>query len=456
MKKRTIIKNATIVNEGRIFTGTVIVEDEKISSITEGKTQSEDFRATDLVIDAQGLYLIPGVIDDHVHFREPGLTHKADMESESRAAAAGGVTSFMDMPNVNPLTVTLEHLQEKFELAQQKSRVNYSFFFGATNNNSHLLPLLDKKSVCGVKLFMGSSTGNMLVDKQEALEQLFKLSPLLIMTHCEDSTTISNNLKTCKALYGEDPSVEHHPQIRSAEACYNSSQLAVKLALKTGARLHIAHVTTACELDLFDNKKLSLAPEEKINKTITSEVCIPHLLFDEQDYTSLGTRIKCNPAIKSATDRKALLKALNDGRIDVVGTDHAPHLLSEKKGGCVQAVSGMPMVQFSLVSMLSLTEQGILDITRVVELMCHAPARLFEIHQRGFIREGYQADLVLLKPTSPWTVTPETILSKCGWSPLEKQVFSWRVDYTFCNGYMVYKQGAIDDSYRGQQLIFDR
>lgn len=447
---KTLIKNTTIINEGQRFTGSVLIDGERIAQIAHAGTPVQ---GADRIIDAEGLFLIPGVIDDHVHFREPGLTHKADIESESRAAAAGGVTSFMDMPNVQPLTTTLETLQQKFRLGAEKSRVNYSFFFGATNDNAHLLPELDPQKVCGVKLFMGSSTGNMLVDRIDALRQVFSQSPILIMTHCEDSAIIRANLQTYKELYGEDPDVQYHPEIRSTEACYRSTALAVSLARETGARLHVAHVTTERELELFSPTPLRTNNHDK---RITAEVCVAHLLFSDKDYTRLGTRIKCNPAIKTMADRDALRRALTDGRIDVVGTDHAPHLLCEKTGGCVKAVSGMPMIQFSLVSMLSLADKGILSVEQVVELMCHAPARLFQIAGRGFLREGLQADLVLLRPDCPWALCKEDILSKCGWSPLEGETFGWRVEQTYCNGHLVYNHGHVDDDYRGQALTFDR
>ena len=444
---RTLIQNAFIVNEGKTIKGSVVIDGEIIAEILEGTVQPTV--PCDTVVQAEGLYLLPGVIDDHVHFRDPGLTHKADMESESRAAAAGGVTSYMEMPNTVPQTTTLEALEAKWAEAAQKSRVNYSFFFGATNNNGALIPLLDKSKVCGIKLFMGSSTGNMLVDKAEALQKLFSNAGMLIMSHCEDTSVITANAQHYKALYGDDPDVSHHPEIRSIEACYRSSALAVKLAKETGARLHIAHVSTAKELELFDNAPLN-------RKKITAEACIAHLYFCDKEYASLGTRIKCNPAIKTEADRDALRCALTDGRIDVIGTDHAPHLLKEKEGGCFKAASGMPMVQFSLVTMLELADQGVLTIEQLVEKMCHAPARLFSIRQRGYIRKGYQADLVLVDPHAAWTVTPERILSKCGWSPLEGHTFQWQIKNTFVNGYPVYANQMVDDRYRGQALSFER
>lgn len=453
---KILIKNATIVNEGKKFQGSVLILDEEIAGVYTAEEELPAATDIDQTIDANGMYLLPGVIDDHVHFREPGLTHKADIESESRAAAAGGVTSYMDMPNVKPLTTNLENLEEKFRLAAEKSKVNYSFFFGATNNNADLLPQLDKQKVCGVKLFMGSSTGNMLVDQKNALYEVFRKSPVLIMTHCEDSAVINENISRCKALYGDDPSVEHHPEIRNAEACYRSSSLAVSLARETGARLHIAHISTAKELELFSDEPLLTASYERTGKQITAEACVAHLIYSDEDYHTLGTRIKCNPAIKSRSDRDALRRALCDGRIDVVGTDHAPHLLSEKNGGCLKAVSGMPMIQFSLNAMLELSDEGVLPVERVVELMAHAPAALFDIQRRGFIRKGYYADLVLVQPGCDWTVSTDNILSKCGWSPLEGHTFHWKVKYTFCNGHLLYNNGTIDEQYRGKALTFER
>ncbi len=454
---KTSIQNATIVNEGHRFMGTVTIEDDKILSVIPASDSLHSLPQADKVIDAQGLFLIPGVIDDHVHFREPGLTHKADIYTESCAAAAGGVTSYMDMPNVVPQTTDLETLQEKFDLGAKKSLVNYSFFFGATHTNTHLLEQLDVKKICGVKLFMGSSTGNMLVDREDALRTIFTRSSLPIMTHCEDSAIIAENLKNSQRIYGEDPAVVHHPEIRSEEACFRSTELAVALARETGARLHVAHVSTARELSLFESTPLYNTTTNCVDKRITAEACIAHLYYTDADYERLGTRIKCNPAIKTDTDREALRKALNDGRIDVIGTDHAPHLLQEKEGGCVKAVSGMPMVQFSLIAMLKLADEGILNLERVVELMCHAPARLFDIEGRGFIREGAQADLVLLRPTSPRTLLRKDILSKCGWSPLEGETFNWKVEQTYCNGHLVYAMDGIQDSgQRGQALTFIR
>ncbi len=437
---RTVIQGGKIVNEGKIFDGSIVVEDTKISKIVEGETSPEDI--VDEVIDASGCFVLPGVIDDHVHFREPGLTEKADIDSESRAAAAGGVTSFFDMPNTVPQTTTLEALEEKFALAAQKSHVNYSFFFGATNDNVACFDQLDAHRIPGIKLFMGSSTGNMLVDRRESLERIFSSARLPIMAHCEDTDIINRNMTEAKRKYGDDPEVVHHPEIRSEEACYESTRLAVELAQKHQARLHIAHLTTAKELELI------------AGEGITAEATVSHLYFSDSAYATLGTRIKCNPAIKTAQDRAALRQALNDGRIAVIGTDHAPHLLSQKEGGCARAASGMPMIQFSLVTMLELVDKGVLSLERLVELMCHNPARLFEVRNRGFLREGYQADIVLVRPNSPWVCTKDTILSKCGWSPMEGHEFSWQVERTLCNGHSVYADGTVDADYIGQPVSF--
>lgn len=433
------IKDIVVVNEGEVFLGSVVVENGIISKITKS---SYPLSKKDL---KEKFFLLPGVIDDHVHMRDPGLTHKADMETETRAAAAGGVTTVLDMPNVSPQTTTLPLLEERYKIAARKCHVNYGFFLGATNDNLQEIRNVDVHRVPGVKLFMGSSTGNMLVDKEEALRNIFRHCPTLLMTHCEDTNRINQRMAEAKALYGEDPDVIHHPEIRDAEACYSSSKLAVQLAKETGARLHVAHLTTARELELF-------SPNDK---QITAEACVAHLLFTDQDYSTLGTRIKCNPAIKSIADRQALRQALSDGRITVVGTDHAPHLLSEKEGGCCRAMSGMPMVQFSLPAMLSLVDEGVLTIERMVELMCHNPARLFGIEKRGFIREGYHADLVLLRPNSPWQVTKEIIQSRCGWSPLEGRTFNWHVESTYVNGQQVWDGKQINPSVLGQAARFN-
>ena len=438
---RRLIEGGTIVNEGSVFDGSIVVEGKDILTITEGNKRPE--LSVDETIDASGCFVLPGIIDDHVHFREPGLTAKADIDTESQAAAAGGVTSYFDMPNTVPQTTTLEALDEKFQLAARKSHVNYSFFFGATNDNSHLFPQLDKTRIPGIKLFMGSSTGNMLVDRREALDRIFATAGMPLMAHCEDTAIINRNMAQAKSLYGDDPAVSHHPEIRSAEACYESTRLAVELARQHHAQLHVAHLTTARELELFE-------PDSRI----TAEATVSHLYFCDRDYSLLGTRIKCNPAIKTERDREALQQALTDGRIAVIGTDHAPHLLSQKEGGCARAASGMPMVQFSLVTMLELVDRGRLTIERLVELMCHNPARLFGIEGRGFLRPGYRADLVIVRPNTGWTVCPTDILSKCGWSPMEGHTYLWQVQQTICNGHTVYRHGKVDATYIGEPLRF--
>ena len=449
---RTLIQSGTLVNEGKVFDGAIIVEEGKISKIVAGNSIPE--ASYDEIVDASGCFVLPGVIDDHVHFREPGLTEKADIDSESRAAAAGGVTTYFDMPNTIPQTTTLEALEDKFQLAAQKSHVNYSFFFGATNDNVELFSQLDPERIPGIKLFMGSSTGNMLVDRREALEKIFASSQLPIMAHCEDTDIINRNMAEAKQKYGEDPHVTHHPEIRSEEACYESTRLAVELAKKHQARLHIAHLTTARELELLP-KNNSLTPHPSpLTTKITAEATVSHLYFCDRDYASLGTRVKCNPAVKTLRDRDALREALLDGRITVIGTDHAPHLLSQKQGGCAKAASGMPMIQFSLVTMLELVDQGVLSIERLVELMCHNPARLFEVRHRGFLREGYQADITIVRPNAGWTVTKDVIQSRCGWSPMEGHLFLWRVERTLCNGHTVYQQGKVDTDYIGQSVRF--
>lgn len=440
---RTLIKNGTIVNEGRSFLGDLVVNGEQIEEIYEGKAPRGIY---DQVIDASGCFVLPGVIDDHVHFREPGLTRKADIESESRAAAFGGVTSYFEMPNTNPQTTTLEALEDKFALGAQKSHVNYSFFFGATNDNVDSFDRLDIHRIPGIKLFMGSSTGNMLVDKYESLQQIFvkaKKLGLPVMTHCEDTDIINRNMAAYQKKYGEDPDVKFHPEIRSVEACYESSSLAVKLSKESGAHLHIAHVTTARELEFFGK-----------DENITGEAVIAHLYFSDEDYADKKASIKCNPAIKTVKDRQALREALADGRISVVGTDHAPHEWKDKQGGCAKAASGMPMVQFSLVSMLELVDEGVLSIERMVEVMSHHPAKLFQVDKRGFLRPGYQADIVIVRPHTAWTVQKEIIQSKCGWSPMEGHEYQWQVEQTICNGHLIYNKGEFDEAYRGEELTF--
>lgn len=440
---RTLIDNATIVNEGTTRKGFIVIDGEYIEEVNyDGIHQPE--ATFDRAVDASGCFVMPGVIDDHVHFREPGMTDKADIESESRAAAAGGVTSYFDMPNTNPPTVTLEALEAKQGLARTKSHVNFAFFLGATNSNIDTLLSVDPHTVPGVKLFMGSSTGNMLVDRKEALEQIFSQVKLPIMTHCEDTDQIRRNMEEAQEARGDDPDIRLHPYIRSAKACFDSSSMAVALARKYGAHLHVAHVTTAEELTLF----------KPYDPRITAEAVIGHLYFCDKDYSTLGSKIKVNPAIKSWEDREALRRALNDGRIAIVGTDHAPHLLSQKQGGCAKAASGMPMIQFSLPTMLELVDEGALTIERLVELMCHNPARLFEVCRRGFLRKGWKADLTIVRPNTPWTVTPDIIESKCGWSPMEGHTYHWKVEATLCNGHFVYENGKVDRNYIGQPIEF--
>ena len=436
-----IIRNATIVNEGERFTGSLVVKDGLIADILRGQELPTD----DEVTDATGLYLLPGVIDDHVHMREPGLTQKADMDTETRAAAAGGVTSVMDMPNVKPQTTSLELLEERYRLGAQKCHVNFGFYLGATSDNLEDIKHVDTSRVPGVKLFMGSSTGNMLVDDEKALRDIFASCPTLLMTHCEDTCRINRRMKEAQAQYGDDPQVVHHPDIRDRVACMQSTSLAVKLARETGARLHVAHLTTSDELALF-------SPDDP---KITAEACVAHLLWSREDYSRLGALIKCNPAIKETSDREALRHALNDGRIRVIGTDHAPHLLSEKQGGCKRAMSGMPMVQFSLPSMLGLVDEGVISLELMVELMCHNPASLLHINRRGYLRKGYHADLVLVRPNAPWQVTKDCILSKCGWSPRLGDVLNWQVERTWVNGQLVWDGRQVDTGVLGQPVEID-
>ncbi len=443
---RTLITHGRIVNEGKCFDGSLVIEDEVIAEILEGK-DAQPAKPVDQTIDAAGCMVMPGVIDSHVHFREPGLTDKATIESESRAAAAGGVTSYFDMPNTVPQTTTLEALDEKFRIASHSSHVNYSFFFGATNDNAGLFDQLDIHRIPGIKLFMGSSTGNMLVDREQALDRIFSSARLPIMAHCEDTAIINQNMQT--ALEGsDDPDVSLHPFIRSEEACLASTRKAIGLARRHHARLHVAHVSTAEELEL-----LSL-PQTPSEGFITAEVCVGYLLFSALDYQRLGSRIKVNPAIKSPVDQFMLRQALNDGRITTIATDHAPHLLAQKQGGCAKAASGMPMVQFSLVSMLELVDAGVLTIERLVELMAHHPARLFEVRRRGYLRPGYQADIVIVRKGKPWQVTTDIIQSKCRWSPLEGHQFRWQVEKTFCNGHLIYNNKEVDGQYIGQPISF--
>lgn len=438
---KTLIFGGKVVNEGTVRVASVIIDDDTITDIIEGNDTPRG--SYDQIVDATGCFVLPGVIDAHVHFRDPGLTQKTDMATESRAAAYGGVTSYFDMPNTKPQTTTVEALEAKYADAARKSHVNYAFFIGATNDNIDAVSAVDPHRVPGIKLFMGSSTGNMLVDRRDVLRRLFAESRLPIMAHCEDTAIINRNMAEAKRKYGDDPSVGHHPEIRSEEACWESTRLAVELAEESGARLHVAHLTTARELQLFGR-----------NPRITAEAVIAHLFFSSDDYATLGTRIKCNPAIKTPGDRDALRRALSDGRIATVGTDHAPHLLADKEGGCARAASGMPMVQFSLVAMLELVDKGVLTIERLVELMAHGPARLFEVAGRGFLRKGYKADVVVVRPGAPWTVTRDCIQSKCGWSPMEGHTFGWQVRTTVCNGRVIYNNGAFDADSRGEALEF--
>lgn len=451
MQSSFSFKDIFYVSDGNIRRADILLEGEYISCIIDKEDVEPAQLLSTLNDEGEACLLLPGVIDDHVHSREPGLTHKGDLHTETHAAAAGGVTSILDMPNVAPQTTTLEALADRQQMGAAHAFVNYAFHFGATNTNSALLSQLDPTTVPAVKLFMGSSTGGMLVDHGDALRSVFERSPLPIMVHCEDSAIIAENMQRAQATYGDDPDVIHHPEIRSREACIASSQLAVQLAKETGARLHIAHVTTKEELQYA--QPLSSFTE---GGSITLEACIPHLLFTDEDYAQLGTRIKCNPSVKTREDRDALRRALTDGRITVVATDHAPHLLTEKEGGCKRAASGMPMVQFSLTAMLELMEEGVLSLPRVVELMSHNPARLFDITQRGFIREGMKADLVVLR-RRPWTLTADQVVSRCGWSPLEGRTFHWQVQQTYCNGRLIYNKGVFaEGNHHARHLVFDR
>lgn len=442
-----LIKNAKIVNEGSIFEGDVLIENEFITEIAESiSPKSSNCK----IIDAEGNYLIPGAIDDQVHFREPGLTHKGDIESESAAAVAGGITSFIEQPNTIPNAVTQEILEEKYKIADGKSYANYSFMMGGTNDNLEEILKTNPRNVAGIKLFLGSSTGSMLVDDQETLEKIFSSTKMLIAVHCEDEQTIKNNLERYKIQFGEDIPVECHPLIRSAEACYLSSSKAIELAKKTGARLHVFHLSTAKEMELFTNK----IPLEE--KQITAEVCIHHLWFSDEDYKAKGNLIKWNPAVKAAEDRIALWEALLDGRIDVIATDHAPHTLEEKKQPYLKAPSGGPLVQHAVVAMFEANHQGKISVEKIVEKMCHNPAKIFKIEKRGFIREGFYADLAIVNPSSPWNVKKENILAKCGWSPFEGYNFKSRITHTFVNGELVYQNFKVKDIRVGKRLLFDR
>ena len=445
---KKLIKNVRIINEGRSYQGAVLINGEMIEAVYEGEVPSEIIAEAKEVVDGQGKWLLPGCIDDQVHFREPGLTHKADIYSESRAAVAGGVTSFMDMPNTKPQTTTLENLEWKFNRAAETSVANYSFFFGGTNDNMEDIRRLDRSRVPGLKLFLGSSTGNMLVDKKDALERIFSESDLLIAVHAEKEEIIKKNIAYYTQQYGEDLDISFHSKIRSEEACYASSSEAVELATRLGTRLHILHLSTAKETTLLDNK-LPLK-----DKKITGEVCVHHLWFHDGDYALFGNRIKWNPSIKTLADRTALREAVNNDKIDIIATDHAPHLLSEKEGSCLKAASGGPLVQHSLIVMLELAMEGRFTYEKVVDKMAHKPAELFHIDRRGYICPGYYADLVLIDPNKTWTVSKENILTKCGWSPFEGYTFHHAVDTTWVNGEVVWKDGQIRNEVHGKELKY--
>jgi dihydroorotase len=448
MKLKTVlIKNANIVNEGNIFKGDILIEGEYIKEISESiSAKSADVH----VFDAEGKFVLPGVIDDQVHFREPGLTHKANIETESKAAIAGGITSFIEMPNTNPQTTTIERLEEKFEIASKTSSANYSFMFGGTNDNLDEILKVDAKKVAALKLFLGSSTGNMLVDNPEILEEIFSKTDLLIAVHCEDETTIKNNFESYLEKYGEDIPIKYHPKIRSEKACYLSSSKAIELAEKTGARLHVFHLSTGKETDLFNNK----IPLK--DKKITAEVCIHHLWFTDEDYDEKGTLIKWNPAVKTQNDKNKLWEALLDDRIDVIATDHAPHTIEEKENVYTKAPSGGPLVQHGLPAILEMYHNGKISIEKIVEKMCHNPAILFQIEKRGYIKEGYFADLVFVDLNNPWTVTKDNILYKCGWSPFEGTTFKSRITHTFVNGSLVYKNAKFYNVNAAKRLTFNR
>lgn len=447
--KRLLIENGTIINRGRRFVGYIEVVGERIVAVGEGKCSSryDDFKGER--IDASGCFVIPGVIDDQVHFREPGMTYKADIHSESIAAVAGGVTSFMDMPNTKPPATTHELLEWKYDRAAETSVANYSFYLGAANDNIDAIRKIDPKRVCGLKLFMGSSTGNMLVDDPDSLAAIFAESPVIIATHCEDEATIKANMEYFRARYGDDVTPSMHPLIRSAEACYRSSVKAVELADRYGANLHILHLSTEKELSLFENKPLE-------EKKITNEVCVHHLWFSDEDYAAKGNFIKWNPAVKSAADRSALRAGVLNGKVDMIATDHAPHTLEEKRKPYLNAPSGGPLVQHSLVAMLELSKQGLFPIEKVVEKMCHAPAIRFNVKERGFLDKGNYADIVIVDPLHSWRVKTDNILYKCGWSPFEGVEFRHKVAYTIINGSVVYANGVVNSDFRGKRLEFDR
>lgn len=443
--KTYIIKNARIVNEGEIVDGDVLIQDGRIKKIT-----TDISFPSAIILDATGKHLFPGVIDDQVHFREPGLTHKGDLYTEPKAAVAGGTTSFMEMPNTIPNTLSQDLLEEKYTIASKKSLANFSFYMGASNDNMEDVLKTNAENVCGVKIFMGASTGNMLVDNKKILETIFSNSPMLIATHCEDEKTIRRNIEIYRKEYGENVPMKFHPLIRSEEACYKSSSLAVSLAKKYNTRLHILHISTAKELDLFSN---NLPLKEK---RITAEVCIHHLWFDDSYYEQLDTLIKWNPAIKTKHDKEELLKAVLDDRIDVIATDHAPHTLDEKQQTYFKAPSGGPLVQHSLVTMLEFYHQKKISLEKIAEKMSHAVADCFRVKERGYIREGYWADLVLVDLKRSWKVKQRNVLSKCGWSPFEEMVFKSSVTHTFVNGHLVYFNGEFDETEKGKRILFDR
>jgi len=444
---KILIKNAQIVNEGSIFKSDIFIEGDRIVEIGESiSAKTSDTK----IIEANGKYLLPGLIDDQVHFREPGLTHKANIETESKAAVAGGITSFIEMPNTVPQATTIEKLEEKFTIASETSWANYSFMFGGTNDNLDEILKVDKQKVAGLKLFLGSSTGNMLVDNPEVLEDIFSKTDLLISVHCEDEKTIQDNLEKYLKVYGDDIPIEMHPKIRSAEACYLSSSKAIELAKKTGARLHVFHLSTEIETHLFTNK-IPLS-----EKKITSEVCVHHLWFTEEDYKTKGTKIKWNPAVKSQKDKNGLWKALLDDRIDVLATDHAPHTLDEKNNSYTKAPSGGPLVQHALLALLEMYHKGVISLEKIVEKSAHNPAILFQIKKRGYIKEGYKADLVLVDLVNPWTVNKENIYYKCGWSPFEGTTFKSRVTHTFINGILAYENFKFPNRTIGERLTFNR
>jgi dihydroorotase len=444
---KTLIKNATVINEGKKIIGSVLIDGNKIERVYSLDKAPDLKELKVVIIDATGLLLIPGVIDDQVHFREPGLTHKGEVATESRAAVAGGITTYMEMPNTNPQTTTQGALQKKYDRAAEVSAANYSFYMGATNDNLDEILKTDTSKVCGIKVFMGSSTGNMLVDDEKTLTEIFKNAPTLVATHCEDEATIQKNTEIARNRYGENVPISRHAHIRSDEACYRSSSKAVELASKFDTHLHVLHISSAMEMELFKAGKVK-------DKNITSEVCVHHLWFDERDYIDYGTRIKWNPSVKTEKDKEALWEALLTDKIDVIATDHAPHTLEEKNNTYFKAPSGGPLVQHSLVAMLEMSKKGFISVEKVIEKMCHAPADLFRVEKRGYIKEGYYADLVLIDPGSSWTVSPENILYKCGWSPFEGTEFSHKVVSTFVNGREVYKNGLVVDNVIGERAMF--